>query len=300
MELPYGRFTVRGSVAVEELLTALVKEAAQAAETALRPSEYRALVMMGGYGRGEGGVEIINGVERPHNNLDFLLISESPSGKKQRELRQRLIDAFGPVMQKYDIEIDLSVVSTWKLRFAPTLIIWYDTRFGHKTILGDAQYVPSLKHFRLDRIPSRDTLRLLVNRGTLLLINEQLLENDTDAEVHRKRITRNIMKAIIGYGDALLFFLGDYHWSYVDRKRRMQNRLDVPEVFRELYDEAAEFRFLPDYEKNQNRDLKVWMAELRNVLEPLHLFCEKKRLGFEDLTWEGYPTRSLGQSGLNR
>ena len=296
MSRPYGKFTVRGSGAVEDLITGLVNETVDMAKRVLSPNDYRALIMMGGYGRGEGGVEIVGGEERPHNNFDFLLISESARPSKQAVLRQRLYDIFTPVMQKYDIEIDLSVISTWKLRFSPTLIIWYETRFGHKTILGDDRFVPGLKHFRLNRIPSRDALRLLVNRGTLLLINEQLLEEGCTTEADRKRVVRNVMKAIIGYGDAMLFFLGDYHWSYVERKRRMEQRHDIPAEFRALYDEAAEFRFRPCYEKYRDRDLKEWLKDLKVILEPLHLFCEEKRLGVQKLNWNNYPTLALSQA----
>lgn len=293
MANPYGKFTVRGSAAVEDLMTALVDEAAQAVKAALAPAEYRALVMMGGYGRGEGGVEIVDGQERPHNNLDFLLVAETARPRQLRALRQRLLDAFGAVVQKYSIEIDLSVVSIWKLRFSPSLIIWYDMRFGHKTVLGDANYVPSLTQFRLERIPSRDALRLLVNRGTLLIINEHLLEEDDGNITHRRRITRNIMKTIIGYGDALLFFLGDYDWSYLERKQRMMKHEEVSPEFRALYDEAAEFRLQPDYARYQSNDQRAWMADLREHLEPLHRFCEEKRLGVQGLTWENYPALAL-------
>lgn len=280
-------------------MTALVDEAAQAVKAALAPAEYRALIMMGGYGRGEGGVENVDGQERPHNNLDFLLVAETARPIKLLALRRRLIEAFSPVMRKHGIEIDLSVVSRWKLRFSPSLIIWYDTRFGHKTILGDADYWPSLTQFRLDRIPPRDALRLLVNRGTLLVINEHILKHENGGQLHRRRITRNIMKAIIGYGDALLFFLGGYHWSYVERKRRMEERKDISPAFRQLYDEAAEFRFQPDYGRYSSMNLSSWMAELRSQLEPIHRLCEEDRLGVKRLTWQGYPVRALEQALLD-
>ncbi len=295
----YGKFTLRGTSAIERLMTELVDEAASLAEAALSPSEFRALVMIGGYGRGEGGVETMDGEERPHNNLDFLLIAETIGPQKLRALRERLISALVPVMQKYGIEIDLSVVSVWKLRVSPSLIIWYDMRFGHKTILGDANYVPSLTRFCAERIPSRDALRLLVNRGTLLIINEQLLEEDNGIDEHRRRITRNIMKAIIGYGDALLYFLGAYHWSYVERQTRIRARGDVSEAFRALYDEAAEFRFQPDYERYRSRDLRAWMVELRGVLEPVHRMCEERRLGVTGFTWDQYLDLALTHAILD-
>ncbi len=296
VEQPYGRFTVRGSSEVEGLLTTLVNEAARAAETALDSREYRALVVLGGYGRGEGGVEIVDGQERPHNNLDFMLIAETGNPKRLQELRQRLVGLFAPIMEKYDIEIDLSVVSVWKLRFSPSLIIWYDMRFGHKTILGDPDFVPSLKHFRLETIPARDVLRLLVNRGTQMVLNELLIGEPQGEQIHRRRIVRNAMKAIIGYGDALLYFLDAYDWSYVERKRRMSERSDVDPEFRALYDEAAEFRFQPDYDRYERCDLEEWILELTSRLEKIHLFCEETRLGVRGLSWDEYPERALSHA----
>ncbi len=289
----YGTFTLRGTDAVERLMTELVDEAAALVKGALSPSDYRALVMIGGYGRGEGGVEIVDEHERPHNNLDFLLIAETIRPKELRALRERLLNALFPIMQKYGIEIDLSVVSVWKIRVSPSLIIWYDMRFGHKTILGDPNYVPSLTRFRPENIPSRDALRLLVNRGTLLVINEQLLEEKNGETEHRERVIRNIMKAIIGYGDALLFFLGEYHWSYAERQKRMKDQGDVPPEFRVRYDEAAEFRFQPDYARYESRDLRAWMTELRSELEPVHRMCEARRLGVKSFTWDAYLNLAL-------
>jgi hypothetical protein len=96
------------------------------------------------------------------------------------------------------------------------------------------------------------------------------------------------MKAIIGYGDALLFSLGEYHWSYVERQRRAKLRGDIHEAFRTLYDEAAEFRFQPNYEEYLKRDLQTWMTEIRYILEPVHRTCEAHRLGVSSLSWSGY------------
>lgn len=37
-------------------------------------SNFTALILGGGYGRGEGGVVRVDGVEKPYNDLDFTLI----------------------------------------------------------------------------------------------------------------------------------------------------------------------------------------------------------------------------------
>lgn len=293
MSNPFGTFTVKGSPEVEQLLTELVNEAAAAVEAALSPSDYRALILLGGYGRSEGGVEVVDGKERPHNNLDFMLIAKTSNSTELARLRQILLDAFEPTMRKYDIEFDISVISIWKLRLSPSLIIWYDMRFGHKIILGDETIMDAMTHFRLEKIPSRDAMRLLVNRASLLLINEHLMSLEDGENIHRRRIIRNNMKAIIGYGDALLYFRDAYHWSYVERKKRMQDRDDISIEFRSLYDEAAEFRLLPDYAKYESRDLTEWSVTLRSSLEPVHRACEEARLGLQNLDWAAYPEHAL-------
>lgn len=249
--------------------------------------------MLGGYGRGEGGVEVVNGRGRPHNNVDLLLVTHGLSGSSQAKLRHEIQLSLVPLVKKYDIEIDLSIVSALKLRYAPVRLIWYDMRFGHKTIWGDSTFVPSLTRFRIDRIPAWDVRNLLVNRGTLLVVNDYLLGAGTLDESTHKLIVKHAMKAIIGYGDALLFFLGGYHWSYVERQRRMRLRTDIAPEFRRLYDEAADFRFQPDYGPYMARDLSRWMVELRGALMPLHLLCESKRLRVSDLDWNRYPEMAL-------
>ena len=288
----WGRFTAKGSAEVEARITALVEEAAEALKPLLPPSVCRALILIGGYGRGEGGVISTPDGEHPHNNLDFLAILESNDARKARAIRQQMLDAFLPIARRYDIEIDVGTVSTRTLRWAPSLVMWYDMRFGHKTILGDSGYMPSLRRFEVDRIPPWDARNLLVNRASLLVINDYLLEQYYD-QVDRNLVVKHIVKAIIGYGDALLFFLGGYHWSYVERQRRIRQQAGIDEQFRRLYDEAADFRFRPHYADYATRDLVQWMADLRRELGPVHLRCESLRLNCPELDWAAYPHAAL-------
>jgi len=285
----WGRFTAGGSPEVEARITALLEEVAQKGKRILGTADCRALVLIGGYGRGEGGVEIVDGQERPHNNLDLLLITNDLSPAEQGRLKEEFQEALVPLTQTYGIEIVVGTTTVSKLGDSPSLVMWYDMRFGHRTILGDAAFVPSLTHFQVERIPEWDVHNLLVNRGTLLVFNDHLIEAGRRDEDARKLIVRHAMKAIIGYGDALLFFLGDYHWSYVEKQRRMRARAEVPEAFRALYDEAIEFRFYPAYSTYLERDPAAWMNALRDTFSLLHLVCESKRLRSKGLNWENYP-----------
>ena len=288
MTHPWGRFTARGSAELELEIASLVKSVGVEVERTVGPHEYQALTLLGGYGRGEGGVELREGVEHPHNNLDFLLITHGLSTAQESRRSDQIDRTMAPLRERHELGIDFGLISDSTLWRAPSLVMWYDMRFGHKTILGDAEFVLALDHFRLERIPAWNVRDLLINRGTLLLINDMLLEADAIDDETRRLIVKHSFKAIIGYGDALLFFLGDYHWSYAEKRRRMQARADVPAEFRRMYDEAVEFRFSPYYAPYAERDLAAWMDTLRHALAPIHLRCESIRLGHPQLTWHDY------------
>jgi hypothetical protein len=171
--------------------------------------------------------------------------------------------------------------------------MWYDMRHGHKTVLGDAGFVPSLARFTVGRILPSDIRDLLTNRGTLLVINDLLLERGAPALDERKLIVRHGMKAVIGYGDALLFFLGDYHWSYAEKARRMARRTDVEPDFCDAYRRAIEFRFRPSYAAYVDRDLGDWVATMKRALAAVHLAVEARRLRRALPGWDVYQDAAL-------
>ena len=295
----WARYTARGSQEVERSIADVVGRIAEAAQRVLRDARFRALILFGGYGRGEGGYEIDAGGERPHNDMDFLLITPGPAGSGD-ELKGALEREIRPIGRQLDVDVELGAISERSLRRAPCLVMWYEMRFGHKTILGDAGFVPSLRHFSLERIPPSDVRNLLVNRGSLLLINELLLERGAGSLHDRRTVVRHAMKAVIGYGDAMLFFLGRYHWSYLEKQRRMRVLAGVSPEMRALYEEATEFRFAPRYADYVERDLRTWNSTLLETLEPVHLTCESMRLGRGTLDWAAYADAALAQVPFER
>lgn len=289
----FGRFTARGGDEVEARILDVIREGGEIAKATLPAGSWRALVLMGGYGRGEGGVEVTDGVEKPHNNLDFLLITTGSWVRETEKLRRILGEALQPLAEKAGIGIDAGAISDRALQNAPCRVMWYDMRFGHQTILGDPSYLPSLSRFTADRILASDIRDLVVNRGTLLVINDAVTALPAMRAGVWKALIRHAVKAVLGYGDALLYWRGTYHWSYAERQRRMAARLDVGADFRSLYDWAMEFRFRPDYSGWEGRDLRAWLDEVRAAVEPVHLEVEGRRCGIERLSWQEYPAAAL-------
>lgn len=280
-----GRFTREGGTEVEARIRSIMDDVRGALAAAFTPEELRAAVLLGGYGRGEGGVETRAGEELPHNNFDFLVVL---TGGDAVEGKARAHAALSPLSERHGIGMDVGAITARALESSPCLVMWFDMRFGHKTVLGDPSYVPSLRQFSLERIPAWDVRNLLTNRGTLLLINRLLLERGDLREEERRTVVKHAMKAIIGFGDAALFFEGLYDWSYVEKQRRMREATMLPSELRALYEEATRFRFRPRYDAYLSKDLAAWNRELFRALAPVHLRAESARMGERDLTWANY------------
>jgi hypothetical protein len=171
--------------------------------------------------------------------------------------------------------------------------MWHDMHFGHRTVCGDPDFAPSLTHFGTSPIPAWDVRNLLVNRGTLLLINGELLQGEPVNPRIARTVVRHLVKAVIGYGDALLYSNRQYHWSYLEKQVRMRRLAAAPERFRELYESAMEFRFSPSYARYAGADLKALAEDLEPVLAQVHLGCERVRLNRPDLTWGEYADAAL-------
>ena len=94
-----------------------------------------ALVLGGGYGRGEGGVLRVSGEERPYNDLDLVLIVRRKSGLPWETLHA--------IQHKYaaltGIEVDFSrPLTVDDVRAWPHTLMWSDLLQGHRVLDGPA------------------------------------------------------------------------------------------------------------------------------------------------------------------
>lgn len=245
----YGRLTVNGSKQFEEKLSLVLDAMAADINTLIDKSLYEAIILIGGYGRGEGGVIKVDGVELPHNNFDFLVVSKNISDDETSFLEQLCKTIFNTHSRKLGIEVEFSVISLSKMKRIDPLVITYDMKYGHKLLAGNNEFLVNDERFELESIPSWDIRNLMVNRGTLLIINDLILQKENLSKKDEKIIVKHWIKAIIGYGDALLYYLGRYDYSYVEKQKRMQRQLGVNARFKALYDRAMNFRFQPNYKK---------------------------------------------------
>lgn len=287
-----GHFTVRGGPDVERDIKDVATEVTARILANIPAGTVAAVLLVGGYGRGEGGVVVEDGRQKAHNNLDFMLLT-TPLSRLHHDMKATLDAEVEEIRQRTGFGIDLGFMPLARLALFPRTVFWYDFYHGHKVLAGSEKVVHAFHRPKAAGIDPLDILNLLVNRGTLMVINQVLCSQMTVTDRTPKAIVRHAMKAIIGYGDALLFFKGAYSWSYLEKAANMKARSDVPQYFKDTYNDAMEFRFQPEYAAFTDRNPVKWTSELVETLKEVHLTIESSRLKRKDLTWDTYLERAV-------
>jgi len=177
-------------------------------------SRLQALILGGGYGRGEGAVQHVAGAERPYNDLDLFAIT--PDGHLAG-----LDEVCRPHAARLGIHVDVGrVLRLGEIRRWSPSLMWFDLVHGHRVLAGDAailrENVPGA--VRRD-VPSREATRLLLNRGMGLLWALRVAHG-VDAAPDADFVRRNAFKARLAFGDATLIAHGRYAPAVAGRGSR--------------------------------------------------------------------------------
>ena len=291
---PNSRYTVDGSEDLEARLqrsSELIKETLLAA---LPPDSIEGLLLGGGYGRGEGGVLRDSEGDHPYNDLEFYLfvrgdrhLFDHRFGDILRRLSHDIASAAG-------IEIELKVLTFSALHRAPISMFFYDMIVGHKWLIGSVELLRCCEHHRAAHLlPVSEATRLLMNRCSgLLFAREQLAAQPFTAE-NADFIRRNIRKAQLAFGDAVLATFGRYHWSCRERHQRLRN-FTVPLPWRaDLLDHhryGIEFKLHPFRSRESREQLEGDLNGVIALAGELWLWLESRRLRHSFISPRHYAT----------
>ncbi len=207
-----------------------------------------ALILGGGYGRGEGGFVTVDGEERLYNDLDLFLVV--------RDKKRVAMTALGPVLEdaqaRLGIEVDLSRPLTVKdiTRWRPELR-WHDLLHGHVVVSGPEDILLRNAPTSVTGPPATiEASRLMLNRGAGLLWSLRVIRG-LESAPDQDFVRRNYFKSLLGMGDALLLIHGAYVSSYSRRFDAFEALAGRHPEISELdlagsYEAALEFRLRPD------------------------------------------------------
>ena len=230
------------------------------------------LILVGGFGRGEGSVLIEDGIVKPLNDYDIVLVTDRPiDQEKIKSLTRELID-------KLKIRlVDLIPIEMEKIPALPPTQFNYDMKYGGYCFWGE-DVLSLIPEYLPEEIPLESGKTVLFNRMICLLecysdeFKERALSNEEKFFLYNQCV-----KAILACSEALLIKKRKYHHSYIEREKRFE------EEFPGLRDLIAFNRKATAFKLRPTRNIEVdgvqfWariVSEYVNVLS-LYLkdFCD--------------------------
>jgi hypothetical protein len=285
------RFTVDGSPELENELRTLCAQALAGVRGCVSENTLEAMLLGGGYGRGEGGVlrppagSLISTHDQPYNDLEFYIFLRGPLLLNERKY-QPLLHLCGEEMsQRAGIEVEFHVISFAKLRQSPPSMFYYDLVMGHRWVFGEERLLDGCEHHRQgESIPLSEATRLLMNRCSGLLFAKERLAREKFTSEDADFVGRNLAKAQLALGDVALTVQRKYHWSCRERNNRLGNmRLDVRwiEEVNSLHREGVAFKLHPHRDSRTRNELMAAHNELSALARKVWLWLENKRLNCE-------------------
>ncbi len=293
-------FTLDGDGALEMHIERTCKKVLAGVQRIILPQQLEGLLLGGGYGRGEGGVLRTKNGDRPYNDLEFYVLVRGKDWLNEKIYGRRLHRLAKSLAPEAGVEIDFKIISRQTLRESPASMFFYDLISAHRWLLGDESMLAGCEQHRQARdIPLHEATRLLMNRCSGLLFAKEKLESksfdDTDADF----VSRNIAKAQLALGDAVLTVFGQYHWSAMVRNRRLLE-LEVDENLpwlsevRHYHETGLKFKFHPQI--NISREvLQSEHEKISALAQQVWLWLENRRLECHFLSMRGYALSTLNK-----
>lgn len=286
------RFTIDGSPELEDRLALACERTGREVQAIVPPQELAALVLGGGYGRGEGGVLKTETGDQPYNDLDFYIFVRG------RRRGQRgpgcLHDLAGRLSVEMGVEVELKIESLERWLRAPVSMFSYDLASGRRVVCGEETILENGgQHRDATAIPLSEATRLLFNRSSGLLLARELLQEPALSSHEADFVGRNLAKMQLALGDAVLAAFGKYHWSVRERHRRLCGLApapDLPWLEQAQREHAAglEFKLHPSRESKSVNEFVLEHQRLAALASRAWLWLESRRLKRQFLSVSDY------------
>ncbi len=279
-----ARFTVDGSPELEQHLARTCERIAAGVRGLIPRRKLETILLGGGYGRGEGGVWRTPAGDRPYNDLEFYVCIRG--NRHLNELRfGRTLHVLGEILTpQAGIEVEFKITSLHEIASSPVSMFSYDLLVGHFQLIGDTTVLSRCAHHRdASRIPLAEATRLLMNRCSgLLFARERLLQPEFtpgDADF----VQRNIAKAQLALGDALLVMDGQYHASARERHRHLERLARVESMpwlraVAEHHARGVQFKLHPERSMASQSELDRVHNVVTDLARTVFLALESQRL----------------------
>ncbi|MCU0796248.1 MAG: hypothetical protein MUF31_09970 [Akkermansiaceae bacterium] len=257
-----------------------------------------ALVLGGGYGRGEGGVMLDGDEPGFSNDLDYFLFDADPDSPALTEWCRRVEKVESP---RLGIDVEIKCLRPESIGDPGKSMMFADLVAGHVVVAGDAGFLGAMRAgLDFARIDASEATRLLWNRGSGMFYARCRMGQEDS----RGFVIRNHAKLKLALGDAWLCLHGKYTSECRERGRRLAG-IPLPGDAAKIlawHAEGVEFKFRPFSKGPSWEELRAESVDLVAAWKEVYLAAEARRLGMELKDFTGYLSlpRILRDSGLMR
>lgn len=257
------------------------------------------ILLCGGFGRGEGTVEVRGNEIHVVNDYDITIVLKERNKLKYARLYRKYhapLEALAVALAK-DLrmkQIDLGLTHFPYFEKPAALKIQnYEVKRGHVLTYGDENPTRLMPDWKAEDIPLFEGTWLFRNRGAGMLIPALYFMRDEGIPAEKKEnFVIECNKAQLAMGDSILLIKGLYHHLYSERLHCL-NELDVSDVpegekILSHYRDALEQKLKPDFDRFYRWDLVAWWFEIVRLLDIFYQYFESKRLGSEFKDWIEY------------
>jgi hypothetical protein len=238
----------------------------------LGPKSPEAIVLGGGYGRGEGGIATApDGSPCFFNDLDYFIFTDSPEDPATVHALREWEREESAVM---GIDVEGKCLPKSDLTETSGSMMFYDLVTAQTIVSGPEDFFEAYKAMaNPERIAPIEATRLLWNRGSGLLFARADLEGGGDLSV----VHRNQAKAKLALGDALLTIRGKYRAYVRERQALLRELSSVDPRIAELHEVGVAFKLRPTLTP-QIEELQATQRELTQLWRSCFLEVESARL----------------------
>ena len=291
------RYTIHGSEELHCRIDEDIKLITDRLVQEFGDSAIEALVLIGGYGRGEGAVLLINGEEKTFNDYDFFLVTKE---RLEEEEKMRLQKIAEETTKATGIEVDLYPVDKSTFLKFPLSLMNCEMKYGSIIPYGNKNILKELPDYDFKDIPPSEGTRLLLNRGILLqYVYQKLLHKDKLSEEESLQLIKYVFKALLAIGDSYLLSHGKYNISYPVKLETINSSIEDLDCWSEIqksYKSAVDFKLKVDFETYKDLDIKLWVKQSTRLFTAYFQWYEKRRLRADFNSWDSYAQAVLKSS----
>lgn len=244
-----------------------------------------AVILYGGYGRGEGSWVQRDGRWEPYNDYDITVVVRKKIAETEIDhLRKKLAI-------ELDIRwVDLSQKYATQLSKLKPSIYNYDLKYASATIYGDRSLVDRIPNFDPSEIPTREILTLFVTRlwtflGSLRRDGFKRSYEGGDAMFFRNQMA----KAVLAVVDAMLVPKGLYHHSYKERVARACALEDVSDKTKSLLKWALLEKLTPKSPSMQGCDVERLYNDVHSLYSEVMINALNKHFRKDSISLDRLP-----------